>query len=639
MPAHSYGFGIDAAGISDAVAYVGRRLQNGVALVIIGEAEVEFGDTGSRGHAQSRLAGGASATLYRALADVTAQHGGVVLEQLYHPGGQVWYEEQRQAVAPSSIPHAISYMVPRALLKSEIEVLKSSFAAAARTAVECGLQGIELKADQGKLHHQFLSRRYNRRSDAYGGTIENRARFLIECLESIRREIGPGAILGVRLPGPITSPRGGVSNEWISDVCAAEYAEFAKIVDRSGLADYLSISGETNSTAWGYARNHGDESVPPMTFREVARQLRNEVDLPLLLTGRIMSLDDAETLLAADDCDLVGMTRALIADGDMLSTTWEKARPDLVRPCIGCNIACVGHTWVGQAVRCVLDPTCGREALSPPRQAVRRARIAVVGGGPAGLVFAATASRLGSHVALFEQEANLGGQMRTWSKLPNRAGILAAVGHWQSVLRDHAVDVTYGTPAPPWAELAARYDFVIDATGGEVPCWPESQGVRQIDARALIETDADWNRLDIIVFDANRYIDAAGVALWLRDKGASVRVLSPFEYISIGTDPVTYANRLGALRAAQISTMALCDINIGLGSVEILDQSRNLVHRDSKANCIIWCRNSVPTALTSGNLTAIVIGESAGALGLEQVVRQAHDSAIALLCDQKDKTS
>jgi dimethylglycine catabolism A len=635
MPAHSYGFGIDTAGINDTAAYVGRRLRSGVAMVIVGEAEVPFGDTASRGQAPSRLAGAASFPLYRALADVVGRHGGVVLEQLYHPGAQVWYEEQRQAVAPSPVPQAISYMVPRALLTSEIEALKQGFAAAARTAVESGLQGIELKADQGKLHHQFLSRRYNRRSDAYGGKIESRARFLLECLEAMRREIGSGAILGVRLAGPITSPQGGGTLEWSADISVAELADFARIVERSGFADYISISGETNSTAWAYARSHGDEAVPPMTFRNVARELRRQVRLPLLLTGRIMSLDDAETLLSEDECDLVGMARALIADGDMLSTAWDKARPDLVRPCIGCNIACVGHTWVGEAVRCVLDPTCGREARGAARHATHHANIAVVGGGPAGLAFAAAASRLGSQVALFEREAELGGQMRSWSKLPNRKGILVAVDHWERILRYHSVTVTCGASAPAWAELAARYDLVLDATGGEMPCRPGDQRVRQIDARAAIETETGWEGLDVIVFDANRHIDAAGVALWLHEKGATVRVLSPFEYVGIGTDPVTYANRLGALREAQIVTMPLADLIVAPEGVEILDHSRNLVFRDSKAGCVVWCRNSIPVVRPLNFRAPVAIGESAGALGLEQVVRQAHDRAIALLCNDK----
>jgi dimethylglycine catabolism A len=335
MPAHSYGFGMDEAGVRDAAAYVGRRLRNGVAMVVVGEAEVPLGDTASRGYAPSRLAGASSLPLYRTLAGLAAAHGGIVLEQLYHPGGQVWYEEQRQAVAPSSVPHAVSYMTPRALLAWEIEALRVSFAAAARVAVDGGLHGIELKADQGKLHHQFLSRRYNRRDDAYGGSIDNRCRFLLECLEAMRSELAPGAILGVRLPGGITPPRGAVSLEWSMDLSLEECAEVARIVDRSRFADYISISGETNSTAWGYARNHGDEGVPAMTFRDIARLLRQEIDLPLVLSGRITSLDEAETLLAAGDCDLVGMARALIADGDMLHTAWCAPASVATSPVLG----------------------------------------------------------------------------------------------------------------------------------------------------------------------------------------------------------------------------------------------------------------------------------------------------------------
>jgi hypothetical protein len=310
----------------------------------------------------------------------------------------------------------------------------------------------------------------------------------------------------------------------------------------------------------------------------------------------------------------------------------------MVRPCIGCNIACVGHTWVGGAVRCTLDPTSGREALAPARQRARRARVAVVGGGPAGLAFASAASQLGSNVALFEREVELGGQMRTWSKLPNRSRVLSAVNHWERVLRDRAVTVTCGSAAASFAELGATFDFVVDATGGEAPRWPQDRAARQIDARTALATDAGWEDVNVIVFDANRHIDAAGIALWLREKGAQVRLLSPFEYAGIGTDPVTYANRLGALRDAQIVSTPMCDVFVGLNCIEILDHSRNLVQQDSDADCVVWCRNNVPSPPLPGGSATIVIGERAGALGLEQVVRQAHDCAIAILCDDKDPT-
>lgn len=633
LPAHTYGFPPTPLGVGAMSAYVQRRLRASVAMVVVGEAEVALDEGADRSSSPSRVAGAPSRKLYRALSTVARREGGIVVEQLYNAGGQVWFEEKRPAFGPSSVPQPISYVHPRGLTDVEVRRLIANFAACAKVVVENGLHGVEIKADQGKLHHQFLARRFNRRSDIWGGSKENRSRFLIETLSAVRRAIGPRPLIGVRLGGPVTAPTGPLDDaDWGWDLSEEEVLYFVDQIVKSNTADYLSISGETNSTSWGYARNHGDESVPDMTFRSVARIIKERTSLPVILTGRVMSVAQAEELLANEECDMVGMTRALIADGELIEKALSDSPTQPIRPCVGCNISCVGRTWYGESVRCALDPVSGREVEFPAQIPSGRKRVAVLGGGPAGLEFARARSEAdGGSIVLFELSDRVGGQVLDWARLPHRSSLLAAVSFWESALRSKGVTIRTAVPVVSVEDLLAEFDVVAVATGAPINVAATVGEVRQWNATGAINAPGNWGGKLVLVVETSRYADARGLAVYLSQLGAEVRVVSPFEYAGIGTDPVTFSNRTAEIRRAGIVEYSMCDVRVDRGGIRLLDQTRHEVQLLPGVTDVVWCGGPAPTATIEADEGKVVrIGECAGIAGLEAVVRHAYECARAL---------
>lgn len=645
LPAHSYGFAPTRVGGKRLLAYVERRLRAGVSAVIIGETDVRL--------AQIRVRNGRAtswertrAELYQNLAVASGNYGGWVFEQLFHPGGQVWYEEGTPAFAPSVVPQQRPYLVPLELDRAGIREIRRAFVEAARLAISNGIRGVEIKADQGKLHHQFLSRMFNHRSDEYGGQLQQRSRFLLECLEEIRACVGSEAVLGVRLAGSVTPPSGaGPKGDWCNDLSLAETIDVVAMLSGAGLVDYISISGETNSSMWGYWQNHGNEYIRPMTFREVAHSIKKTTELPIILSGRIVSLTQAEEVLKSNDCDAVGMVRALIADGELLvkSEVFPAAsQNEPVRPCIGCNISCVGSTWYGKEVRCIYDPLTGRESEFAYRTRKEPLKIAVVGAGPAGLEFSRTAAMLGNSVTLFEERNHIGGLLRYWAKLPGRQNIDQAVQYWEKIVTsDPRISLRIGTSISALEPLCDEFTFVIVAVGG-VDVLPQYEllntPIRNLSAIAAIAENGTWVGRNSIVVDANRYSDPLGVAALLLDRGSSVSIVCPYDEVGMGLDPVSLASRLARLKLSGVNIMRWSDVRpMKDGSARILDQSTNMITRVEAVTDLVWCVNRHPKSFNSDNRRqgkVFKVGDAYWPRGLEKTVKDAHDLAVKLSANQ-----
>ncbi|MGY1708461.1 mycofactocin system FadH/OYE family oxidoreductase 2 [Geodermatophilus sp. SYSU D00758] len=458
FPAHLTNFAEDGLPTARHAAYSSARAAGGAGLVVVEESTVDPAD-----RPYEKLVRGwdpAVVPAWRAVTDAVHAHGVPVVAQLNHNGGQSDGLHTRAPVlAPSPVPDPLFGEVPREATHADLRRLVAGFAAVAGHCAAAGFDGVEVQASQSALARQFLSRATNRRTDGYGGSLENRVRFLAEVLAAVREAVGPERAVGVRLADEEGADGG---------TTAAEAAATARLLAGRGLVDWV-------STTVGVATATLHRVVPPMTTppgyaRPFAAAVRAAVDVPVIGVGRFLTPDQAEAALAAGDCDLVGAVRAQVADPAWAAKALS-GRAGEIRRCLGCNQECVGAVGLGRALGCVTNPRAGREAPLPAP--ARRRRVLVVGGGPAGLRTAATAAQRGHAVTLLEQATVLGGAVRTAAAAPGRDGLLPLVEDLAAECVRAGVAVRTGVRATAADVLDAAPDAVVLATGARPapPAW------------------------------------------------------------------------------------------------------------------------------------------------------------------------
>jgi 2,4-dienoyl-CoA reductase-like NADH-dependent reductase (Old Yellow Enzyme family) len=451
---------------------------------------------------------------YRRLGEPLRRHGARLFVQLFHGGReQISAAPRAPAVAPSAVPSLRFKSEPRALTVSEIAELVDGYATAARYAAEGGVDGVEVSMSHGYLPAQFLSRLSNRRGDGYDGSLQARLRFSVEVLEAVRAAAGGRMAVGARLSADERVPGG---------LGLAECAEITERLQDAGLVDFVSLvlghSAYPAASTWIAP----PPPAPAGAIAEPAAAIREQVPrATILATTRLVDLTDAERLVADGTADLVGMTRALIADPELIAKT-VAGRGDDVVECVGCNQACIGHYHAGVPIGCAVNPRTGRErTLSARRRATRtdpadagpapaaasahahaRARrVLVIGGGPAGASAAIEAAHAGDAVTLVEREAQLGGQLRLAGLAPAHREMWERYQRSStSRLRAAGVSLELGTEAG--AGLAGGFDLVVLATGARpyVPELPATtpaavsawDAIRRPEAIAGPALVADW---------------------------------------------------------------------------------------------------------------------------------------------------
>jgi 2,4-dienoyl-CoA reductase-like NADH-dependent reductase (Old Yellow Enzyme family) len=375
---------------------------------------------------------------------------------LWHGGRNVPYQAGRASISASAVPSLQTGDTPREATLDDIREIVTSYREAARNCVAGGVDAIEVQTASDYLLGAFLSPRLNRRRDSYGGSAANRVRLVVEILEAIRREIGPNIAIGVRtsIAHQIPLDSGGYG--------PAESMEVMQLIANSGLVDYVSLMTGSNGAL--------QTVIPPMTARkaeiaDLSRAFRQELSVPVIATGRITTPEEAESVLATGAADLVGIVRAFIAEPHWGSKA-EGDQADRIRPCMGCNQSCLGFANRMIPAGCTINPSAGLELavpVSPPAEASVRRRVAVVGGGPAGMEAARTAATRGHAVTLYEASDRLGGAFRLAAEAPHRAGMLPALDWWRRELQELEVDVRLNTPVLDPGSLTD--DAVIWATG------------------------------------------------------------------------------------------------------------------------------------------------------------------------------
>ena len=394
---------------------------------------------------------------YRRLADAVQAHGARLFVQLFHGGRELIASAPRPAaVAPSAVPSLRFKSEPRALTVTEIRELIDGYAAGARHARAGGLDGVEISIAHGYLPAQFLSALSNRRGDGYDGSFDARLRFVAEVLGAIRDAAGPELAVGARM----------AADELVAGgLGVPECIEVAGALHRAGLVDYVSLALGHSAYPAASTWIAPPPPTPPNAIAVPAAAIRAAVPgLTVIAATRVMELADAERIVAGGAADLVGMTRSLIADPELLSKTLGGRQREVIA-CVGCNQACIGHYHAGVPIGCAVNPRTGRELrLANAARSRRSRRVLVIGAGPAGAAAALEAAFAGDQVTLVEREHEIGGQLRL-------AGLATAhVELWERYRRStlhrlHAsgVEVAYGVEAD--AELAADFDVVVLATG------------------------------------------------------------------------------------------------------------------------------------------------------------------------------
>lgn len=428
---------------------------------------------------------------YRQIVERVRPHGAKILLELAHKGtGQTSALSERPLLAASAVVDIVGQEVPKAMDVRDIEEMRESFLLCGRHAIEAGFDGIEVHATHGYLLQQFLSPLTNRRTDEYGGSLENRMRLLTDILRGLRELLGSDRALGVRLAGHELTP-GGLDEHAFADV-AVELV-------RAGLVDHLSITGANN--------NSYHKIIAPMEeqrelFVPYAAEIKRRIEgaVPVIVTGKILTLAQGDALIASGQVDMVGMLRAHVADPHLIRKTvaaanGEPAEP--VRPCVGAN-ACINRVADRRGIRCVQNPTIGREReVAEREEAIRAAggapRVTVVGGGPAGVKAAETAARLGASVTLFERADALGGQLRLVGVgSDRRASLRLLADHLARRLDELGVEVRSGEE---WDAAAGGTDGIVVATGslpdrtGFIPLVPAQASLPGIDAACVTFPD------------------------------------------------------------------------------------------------------------------------------------------------------
>lgn len=421
-----------------AARFYARRAEGGVGLIVTGGMAPN-----PEGGVFPGAAGLYSATdtiNHRRITDAVHAAGGRIAMQILHAGR---YAFGRNCVSASAIRSPISPHTPHALDASGIEKQIADIATAAARAREAGYDGVEVMGSEGYFLNQFLSPRVNRREDEWG---RDRTLLPRQVVDRVRAAVGPDFLLIYRISLADLVPD---AQTWEETLALARALEPLVDIFNSGIG-------------WHEARVPTiAASVPRGAFAGLTAALKAQVARPVVAANRINTADVAEGILAAGQADLVALARPLLADPDFVAKT-RAGRADRIAPCIACNQACLDHTFRGELASCLVNPAACREAEFATLPAPAR-RIAVVGGGAAGMACAATAAERGHHVVLFERDAALGGQMRLAARVPGKAEFAGLLDWFRLRLADAGVEVRLGAEVSP--KSLAGFDEVVLATG------------------------------------------------------------------------------------------------------------------------------------------------------------------------------
>ena len=436
--------------------YLAERARGGVGLIVTGGIAPNV--AGWSKPFAGKLTNSREVARHRLITRAVQAEGGRMCLQILHTGRYAYHP---LAVAPSRLKAPISPFTPRALTRFGIGRQIAAFVRCARLAREAGYDGVEVMGSEGYFINQFIAPRTNRRQDQWGGSFENRIRLPLEILARTREAVGRDFIIIYRL-SMLDLVEGG--STW------DEVVRLAREVEAAGATIINTGIG------WHEARVPTiATTVPRAAFTWVTRRLKGEVRVPLVTSNRINDPAVAESVLARGDADMVSMARPLLADPEFVKKAAEN-RADEINTCIACNQACLDHVFEQKVASCLVNPRAGHETELRYLPAPRRKRIAVVGGGPAGLACATIAASRGHEVTLYEASQAVGGQFNLARRIPGKEEFAETLRYFRRQVDLHGVDLRVGHAVTADELAGTGFDEIVIATG-VLPRVPAIDGV------------------------------------------------------------------------------------------------------------------------------------------------------------------
>lgn len=432
-------------GFQRMAVYFAERARGGVGLMVTGG--IAPNEEGAVYSGAAKLSTEQEAEHHRLVTEAVHAAGGKICLQILHAGRYAYSPKQ---VAPSALQAPINPFKPRELDEAGIEKQISDFVQCALLAQRAGYDGVEVMGSEGYFINQFLAAQTNKRTDRWGGSFDNRMRLAVEIVRRVREAVGAQFIIIFRL-SMLDLIEGG--SDW------PEIVQLAKAIEQAGAT--LINTG----IGWHEARIPTIATkVPRAAFSKVTAKLRGEVSIPLITTNRINTPEVAEAVLAAGDADMVSMARPFLADPAFVNKA-AAGQAQLINTCIGCNQACLDHTFAGKLTSCLVNPRACHETELNYLPAAQPKRIAVVGAGPAGLAAATVAASRGHQVTLFDAGSEIGGQFNVAKRIPGKEEFYETLRYFANTLNSTGVEQHLNTRVEVQSLLDGHFDEVILATG------------------------------------------------------------------------------------------------------------------------------------------------------------------------------
>ena len=521
--------------ITDAtIAYYRRRAEGGVGTITV-EGVLVSADTEGP---EPKISGPEYLPGLKRLVEALREYDITIGVQLMHPGRQVVHGP---TVAPSPVPLNSHAPIPHELTEAEIADIVEDYAKAADLAREAGFDFVEVHGAHGYLPSNFLSPLDNRRSDSYGGSLENRARFSLEVARAIIATVGPEMPLVWRINGDDGMP-GGLTID--------EAVEVSQWLEETGVAA-ISVSAGTWHTLHVTL---APMFVPRGHMVEYAAAVKRAVNVPVIAVGRLDDPELAAKVVADGDADLVLLGRALIAEPDW-PVKVEEGRFNELRPCIACN-ACVDLVGRGERARCSVNPEAGRELEWEVVPTTAARRVMVIGSGPAGMEAARIARIRGHDVSIWERAEQLGGKLEVAGLAPSKREVLRFRDHQSNRLAELGVEIHLNSEVTPEVVTAEAPDVVIVAIGAE-PIIPPIPGI----GAEIVHDAQQLLRGDVSVAPGERVVVIGGSATGcetaehLTGEGAEVTIIEMRPGVGFGIEAITRRHLIRELKRSGVQML------------------------------------------------------------------------------------
>ncbi len=601
--------------------YYEARARGGVGLIIVEGSAPSLQCTGPH---QASLGDDKFISRWRKLTDTAHKYNARIAIQIMHSTMENWDGKAVQvSPSPVIVPTRVMGVLgepPRELSEEEITERVGWFVEAARRAREAGFDGAEIHGAHQYLVAAFLSSATNQRKDKYGGSIENKARFLVEILQAVRKEVGPDFPVWVRLNGREWGVENGITIEETKKVVPMLVEVGAQAIHVSGYG-----AGSSATTA--------PISDTPGILVPLAEEVKKLTNVLVITVGRL-DLELGEKILKEGKADLIAIGRRLIADPDLPNKVAE-GRFDEVIPCIGC-MECIERLPLagrGEGMTCVINPTVGKERAYQIKPVRKAKNVVVVGGGPAGMQAALVAAQRGHRVTLFERDTKLGGQLNIAALPPFKDDIFPWINYLANQVKKAGVEIKLNTDATTKIVAAGHPDAVVIATGG-TPVMPDIPGIDKLNVITAQDVLSGKARAGQNVIIIGGGMVGCETGHYLAKQGKTVTIIEILKRMASDMFPMARRRLMDGLRSKNVSllTSATCE-EIRKDSVRVIttEGKKETIPADTVIIAIGYKANNRLYKALEGKVPEIYcIGNSSEPRRILEAISEGYQAGLSL---------